>query len=203
MPPAVCRPERGDQVLLTLTGGAGAGKTTLAATLASSAAAGLARVLHGDDYYFPYYFPDPGRGVWTHDEAGISRLDVGNPRSVDIDRLNADTDAALAIAPVVIVGGLFARRAGPRRPCRRIDIFVDLPADLRLARKIQRKCVRDGFPLEILLRNYVSHRRDAHERYIEPMRDQCPMVVDGALAPEVLAEQIWSAVAAWEPDHNS
>ncbi|MFJ4188271.1 uridine kinase [Kitasatospora sp. NPDC089509] len=186
-------------MLLTLTGGAGAGKTTLADALLSSAVEGPASVLHGDDYYFTA----PGRGIWTLDEAGIPRLDVGDPRSVDIERLDADTDAALATAPIVIVDGLFARRVTPQQPCLRLDVFIDLAADLRLARKIERKCVRGGFPLEVLLRNYVDHRRAAHERHIEPLRDECDMIVDGALTPGILAEQIWSAVADRGLSHNS
>ncbi|MFJ9691538.1 uridine kinase [Kitasatospora sp. NPDC101183] len=182
-------------MLLTLTGGAGAGKTTLAGALVASAGEGPASVLHGDDYYFT----TPGRGIWARDEAGIARLDVGDPRSVDMERLDADTDAALAVAPVVIVDGLFARRVAPQRPCLRLDVFVDLAADLRLARKIERKCVRGGFPLEVLLRNYVDLRRAAHERHIEPLRDECDVVVDGTLTPGILAEQIWSAAAAHAP----
>ncbi|WP_327681825.1 hypothetical protein [Kitasatospora sp. NBC_00458] len=177
-------------MLLTLTGGAGAGKTTLAAALAATATAPVA-VLHGDHYYVTAQ----DRGVWAPDESGIPRLDVGDPRSIDAERLARDTDAALAAAAVVIVDGLFAHRVAPRTAGTRLDVFVDLPADLRLARKIQRKCVRDGFPVEILLRNYLDHRRDAHERHIEPARHTCHLVVDGALAPDALARRVWSAVA--------
>ncbi|MFE0464763.1 uridine kinase [Kitasatospora sp. NPDC058965] len=181
-------------LLLTLTGGAGAGKTTLAEVLAATAPAGPAHVLHGDDYYFA----GPDRGVWAPDEAGVPRLDVGDPRSVDAERLAADTGAALAAGPVVIVDGLFARRVNAPRQARhrRLDVFVDVPADLRLARKIDRKCVRGGFPVDVLLHNYVHHRRAAHDRHVEPLRDGCDLVLDGTLPPQALAEQVWSAVAA-------
>lgn len=177
-------------MLVTLTGGAGAGKTTLAAALAAIVGPEQVRVLHGDDYYFA----EPGQGgVWASDEAGAPRLDVGDPGSVDGARLAGDVDAALARARVVVVEGLFARRVAPQRPCRRFDVFVDLAADLRLVRKIDRKCVAGGFPLEVLLRNYVLHRRAAHERHVEPLRRGCDLVVDGARAPEVLAGQVWAA----------
>ncbi|MFI9649141.1 uridine kinase [Streptomyces sp. NPDC052040] len=178
-------------MLVTLTGGAGAGKTTLAAALAAAAPQMSAQVLHGDDYYFP----TPGQGVWAPDDTGELRLDVGDPRSQDLTRLSDDTDTALARVPVVIVDGLFARHVTPRTPCTRFDVFVDLPADLRLARKIQRKCLRDGFPLDVLLRNYLDHRRDAHDRHIEPLRDDCDMVVDGSLPADDLARRVWSAMA--------
>ncbi|WP_327072975.1 hypothetical protein OG196_11295 [Kitasatospora purpeofusca] len=180
-------------MLLTLTGGAGAGKTTLAGALVAAAAAeGPVRVLHGDDYWYA----EPGRGVWVPDEAGTPRLDVGDPRSIDGERLDTDLGAALAAAPVVIVEGLFARRVASPRSRPRLDVFVDVAADLRLARKIERKCVVGDFPLAVLLRNYVEHRRDAHERHVEPLRADCGLTVDGTLAPEVLARRIWTAAAA-------
>ncbi|MFD8706222.1 hypothetical protein ACFV1W_27070 [Kitasatospora sp. NPDC059648] len=114
---------------------------------------------------------------------------------MDAGRLAADVDAALGEARVVVVDKLFARTVSPLRPSGRLDVFVDLPADLRLARKIGRKCVAGGFPLAVLLRNYVGHRRAAHERHVEPLRARCDLVVDGALAPEVLAGQVWAADA--------
>ncbi|MER7756507.1 hypothetical protein [Kitasatospora sp. NPDC097643] len=181
-------------MLLTLTGGSGAGKTALARALAASPARpGPVGVLHADDYYFP----TPGRGgVWAPDESGVPRLDVGDPASVDFDRLTADTEAALAASAAVIVDGLFARLITPRSRGPRLDVFVDLPADLRLARKIDRKCVRGDFPVAVLLHNYVQHRRAAHERHIEPLRPRCELVVDGGQPPEALAERIWSLALA-------
>ncbi|MEV6020337.1 MULTISPECIES: hypothetical protein [unclassified Streptomyces] len=186
-------------MLVTLTGGAGAGKTTLATALAATTPQLPARVLHGDDYYFR----TPEHGVWAPDEAGVLRLDVGDPRSLDFVRLAHDTDTALAISAVVIVEGLFARHLTGQTADARLDVFVDLPADLRLARKIERKCLRDGFPLDVLLRNYLNHRRSAHAKHIEPVRVDCDLVIDGSLPTDTLAQQVWTAIAAKELIHNS
>ncbi|MFI6054382.1 hypothetical protein ACIBCO_30360 [Streptomyces violascens] len=82
-------------MLLTLTGGAGAGKTTLAAALVETAPHAPVRVLHGDYYHFS----TSDRGVWAPDEAGTPRLDVGDPRSMDTERLARDVGAALATLP--------------------------------------------------------------------------------------------------------
>jgi uridine kinase len=179
-------------MLVTVSGGSGAGKTTLASELAGTTSIGPVRLLHGDDYYVT----DRERGVWVRDEWDVPRLDVGDPASLDLERLSLDAGAALNAAGVVIVDGLFARLVEPRVSCARFDVFVDLPADLRLVRKIRRKCLRDGFPLDVLLRNYVEHRRDAHERHVEPLRDRCDLVVDGGLDPGSLARQIGSAISA-------
>ncbi|MFF9640829.1 hypothetical protein [Kitasatospora aureofaciens] len=42
----------------------------------------------------------------------------------------------------------------------------------------------------------TGHRRAAHERHVGPLRARCDLVVDGALAPEALAGQVWAAAAA-------
>lgn len=94
----------------------------------------------------------------------------------------------------MIVEGLFANRVRPGDGFRRFDVFVDLPADLRLARKIHRKCVLGDFPLAVLLDNYLGARRAAHERHVEPARHRCDLVVDGSLdasrAVEAILERI-------------
>jgi uridine kinase len=179
-------------MLLTLTGGSGAGKSLLAEALVAGAPVSPVRVLHGDDYYFR----TQEDGVWVPDESGTPRLDVGDPWSVDLARLGRDAQDALAGAAVVVVEGLFARRVAVRSPCARFDVFVDLAADLRLVRKIRRKCVRDGFPLGVLLDNYLLHRREAHERYVEPVRQDCDLVVDGGADPAESARLVWEAVRA-------
>ncbi|MFD7663851.1 uridine kinase [Streptomyces sp. NPDC059788] len=176
-------------MLLTVTGGSGAGKTTLASALTATAPYVSTRVLHGDDYYFD----TPERGVWMRDDAGVPHLDFGSPQSMDIERLTRDANAALAKAAVVIIEGLFARHVTPTARCARFDVFVDLPADLRLVRKIQRKCLLHGFPLDVLLRNYLHHRRAAHELHVEPARCESDLVLDGILPADTLAHQVWSA----------
>ncbi|TDC75987.1 uridine kinase family protein [Streptomyces hainanensis] len=183
-------------MLITLSGGAGAGKTTLATALAGHAGrAGPARMLHGDDYYVT------GRehGSWLPDENGLPRLDVGDPRSMDFARLDADVDAALTAAPrpvAVIVEGMFAFRCRPSATAGpRLDVFVDLAADLRLARKIHRQCVRGDFPVAVLLANYLNLRRAAFARHVEPARAACDLVVDGELPAAALAERVWAATA--------
>lgn len=48
-------------MLVTLTGGSGAGKTTLASALVATSPLRSALVLQGDDYYFL----TPEHGVWA------------------------------------------------------------------------------------------------------------------------------------------
>ncbi|WP_042384775.1 zeta toxin family protein [Streptacidiphilus melanogenes] len=178
-------------MLITLTGGPGAGKTTLARALAATAPEGRDVVLlHGDDYFVT----DPATGVWRPDPRGVPRLDVGEPASLDWGHWERDVAAALRAGRTVVADGLFAATTTTGRATPgRLDVFVDLDADLRLVRKIQRKCVQGGFPLDVLLRNYTEARRDAFLRHVEPLRDHCALVVDGARPAEENAGLVWAA----------
>jgi uridine kinase len=186
-------------VLITLTGGPGAGETTLARALAATAPEGREVVLlHGDDYFVA----DRSSGVWRPDAQGVPRLDVGEPASLDRGRWECDVAAALRGDRPVIADGLFAAmtRAGRAETGLgqpgRLDVFVDLDADLRLVRKIERTCVQGGFPLDVLLRNYTEGRREAFLRHIEPLRAHCRLVVDGARPADENAVLVWAASAA-------
>ncbi|WP_157121585.1 hypothetical protein [Nocardia miyunensis] len=64
---------------------------------------------------------------------------------------------------------------------------------MRLARKIERQCVDGSVPLKVLLYNYIQFRRAAEERYVEPLRHRCDLVIDGTRPVAELAEQIHSA----------
>ena len=182
-------------MLITLTGGPGAGKTTLARALAATQPEGRdtgVALLHGDDYYVT----DPSRGVWRPDPQGVPRLDVGDPASLDWERWEQDVTAALRGGRPVIADGMFAAlTSAAGEHAARLDVFVDLDADLRLVRKIQRKCVQGDFPLDVLLRNYTEARRDAFTRHVEPLRERCALVVDGARRAAENAADVWAAWA--------
>ncbi|MFF1497196.1 hypothetical protein [Streptomyces sp. NPDC058304] len=90
---------------------------------------------------------------------------------------------------------MFARHVVPRTATMRFDVFVGLPADFRLARKIERKCLRDGFPLEALLRNYLDHRRAAHDQHIEPYATTAAWSWTRAFLPRCLHIRSGTAMA--------
>lgn len=75
----------------------------------------------------------------------------------------------------------------------RFDVFVDLAADLRLVRRIDVKCARGMLPVPVVLTNYVTYRRHSHEKYVEPARQTCDLVVDGARNLGTVAAESWLA----------
>lgn len=160
------------RVLVTISGGAGAGKTTLAQAI-SEALSGS--VVHLDDFYSGANT----RAPMVVDDKGVLWPDVGDPRAVDWSSVNEALASKERRTSVVIVEGLFAASVNIAGNFRRLDIFVDLDADLRLVRRIQRKVIAESKPLESILFNYEKYRRHSHLRHIEVLRQKCAITVLG------------------------
>jgi uridine kinase len=195
-------------------GGSGAGKGALVGALCRHA--GRVAVLDLDSYYLD-------RGGVAPDER--ARINFDEPSAIDAD-LVAEHVATLACgtavakpvysfvthsrigvvtvgpAPVVVVEGLFTLWWAPLRELLDVAVYVDAPADLRLARRLERDVRERGRDLESVLRQYTATVRPMHQRYVEPTRGYADVVIvnDGDLDTSVgafvkVAETIVTATA--------
>ena len=168
--------------VIGIAGGSGSGKSWLAAHLAR----GLGRraTLLAQDWYYK-------------DRTGVSRaaakkLNFDHPNAIEsklfLRHLSAlcrgeavETplyDYATHVrrtetrrvepAPVLIVEGLFVLH--DPRVAEQFDdsVFVDVPADVRLIRRIRRDAAHRAIDLEETLRLYENFVRPMHERFIAP-----------------------------------
>ena len=195
-------------------GGSGAGKGALVGALCRHA--GRVAVLDLDSYYLD-------RGGVAPDER--ARINFDEPSAIDAD-LVAEHVATLAVgtavakpvysfvthsrvdvvtvapAPVVVVEGLFTLWWPRLRDLLDVAVYVDAPADLRLARRLERDVRERGRDLESVLRQYTATVRPMHQRYVEPTRGYADVVIvnDGDLDASVeafvkVAETIVTATA--------
>src|SRR5204863_672000 len=97
-------------------------------------------------------------------------------------------------AALVLVDGLFTLWWESIRALFDLKIFLDAPADLRLARRIRRDVTERGRTVDSVLTQYLSTVRPMHDRYVEPTRAYADLVVtnDGALQDCV--EQVTASV---------
>jgi uridine kinase len=100
----------------------------------------------------------------------------------------------LAPAPVVVVEGLFTLWWESLRSLLDLKIFMDAPADLRLARRIQRDVAERGRTVDSVLEQYVTTVRPMHERYVEPTRAHADLVVGNAGSLEHSVEVVLEAM---------
>lgn len=70
--------------------------------------------------------------------------------------------------PVVIVDGLFVLQHKSVRDRLDVSVFIEVPADERLLRRVRRDTGERRVPLEETLRLYERFVRPMHDKYIQP-----------------------------------
>ncbi|MFD6993908.1 hypothetical protein [Streptomyces sp. NPDC059943] len=170
-------------LLLALAGGAGSGKSTLAAALAAARPA--TAVVHLD----ACFHLDTARApcVPVIDGEGMT-VDFGDPAAIDRARVEEAIGAAIGMGRLVVVEGTFALTLPYVRDRARWTAYLDVPADIRLARKTLRRLRASEDPGAGLL-GYLAHGRAAHERHVEPTARHARLLLDGtAPVPQLVGE---------------
>jgi uridine kinase len=174
-----------------IAGGTGAGKTTLARTLAASL--GGVVVLDLDSYYLDRSgLPPQARERLNFDEP--EAIDVGllvahlgrlrNGRAIEKPRYSFESHTRVGVdpigpAPVVLVEGLLTLWWDELRDALDLKIYLDAPPDVRLARRIRRDIEWRGRTAESVLRQYEATVRPMHDLYVAPTRAFADLVLDG------------------------
>lgn len=169
-------------MLLGLAGGSGSGKSWLAHFIAEAFPGRAAVVSH--DWYYKH-------NGHLDDEAS-KKTNFDHPSSLETPLLCRQLDALLdgtAVEtpvydyathsrlsrtrrveprPLIILDGILILHDKALR--KRIDlaVFIDVPADIRLMRRVRRDCAERRVDLSETLRLYEDFVRPMHERYIQP-----------------------------------
>lgn len=107
----------------------------------------------------------------------------------------AATDRVVA-APIVVVEGILVLCEPALRERADLTVFVDAPADIRLARRLRRDIVERGRSPQSVLDQYLHTVRPMHLRWVEPHKAQAGLVLDGELPPEALRAGLDAALHA-------
>jgi uridine kinase len=178
--------------IVAITGGSGAGKTTIAQALARRLGRG-AMVIAEDDYYrcastipnfdaATYNFDEPASKehalLMKHLTLAKSGADFDRPlydltthrRRVDAERIiHADT---------LIVEGIHLLISPELRALFDVNVYIEADESLRLARRMVRDIEeRRRAPREIVAQ-FFTNVRPMHEKYIAPQRAFADLVLD-------------------------
>lgn len=187
--------------LVVVAGGTASGKTTVAAQAAARLGALL---LHHDRYY--------------HDVAEPRGHNYDHPDALDTDRLVADVEALLtgrtAALPVydfrthrrqaetepappreiIIVEGILTLAHPRLAALADLRVFVDAPADVRLARRLRRDVAERGREVGGVLDQYLRTVRPMHEAHVEPSRALAALVLNGQAPIPALVDSLVEAI---------
>lgn len=193
--------------IIGVCGGSGSGKTTLANELLYEMqidAIGLSL----DAYYRSLEcFPQAIRGNYDHPDAidaglftqQLAELRAG--RSIEAPQYDFATHTrrketiSMCPASVIVVDGVLLFAMTEALPLLNMKIFVDTPADIRLARRLRRDVIERGRDTNSVLNQYEETVRPMHSRFVEPMKAKADIVADGEQAFALVIGRILQRLA--------
>ncbi len=179
--------------MIGVVGGSGAGKTTLVWSLTDRLGADVS-VLWFDEYYHDLVHLTP-------DERALVNYD--HPDSLDVDLLVSHLDGLLAgrpaevpvydftthtrtgttrrvdPRPVIVVDGILVLAFPVIRERLDVSVFVEAPAEVRLARRLDRDVRERGRTPESVRTQFAATVAPMHDAFVSPCRDLADLTLDG------------------------
>ena len=81
-------------------------------------------------------------------------------------------------APIILLEGILILHDARLRSLLDLAVFIDVPADIRLMRRIRRDSSERSIPVEEVLRLYETFARPMHERFVQPSASHADLVWD-------------------------
>jgi len=192
-----------------ICGGTGAGKTTLTGRLLERLGDTEASVLAFDAYYRDLShlpFADRRRRNFDHPDSLDSALFL---RHLDALKRGTDVDVPVydfsthtlsgrfervAAAPLLLVEGILLLAF--EEVAARLDysIFLDVPEDVRLERRVQRDMSERGRPEDHVRRQFAATVAPMHDAHVQPSRHRADRIVAAADVDE-LADELTAMLA--------
>jgi len=189
--------------IVAIAGGTAGGKTTCAQAVARAAGPAGALVYLDSYYRDQSRMPLAQRALVNYDHPAAFEFDLLNRHLLDllqgrtVEMPNYDFSLhtrvgyrPFAPAPIIIVEGILVLYPEDLRRLYDLKIFVDTPADLRLARRIERDMRERGRSRESVLQQWQETVEPMHVQYCEPTREYADWIVSGTEAYEGVVEKI-------------
>lgn len=178
-------------VFVGIAGGSGSGKTWLAKALAGSLGLENTEILDSDAYYRDLsHLPEADRVRTNFDHPDALETDLlashlralGKGQAVEKPvydfATHTRTGSTRTVMPrsYILVEGVMVLALVPVAVCLDLSIFLDIPADIRFIRRLERDRSHRGRTTPQIVRQYLSQVRPMHERFVAPCRERADLV---------------------------
>lgn len=167
--------------IIGIVGASGSGKTTVARELAELA--GESCLMSQDNYYISlpdgtdaqeWNFDDPAVIDLNHLARDLALLKRGEtaegPRYIFSTHKRAPDTVTLRPAPLILVEGLFLFLPDDLRDVFDLKIFIDVPMETCLERRVARDVAERGRNEKEIRRRWRDQVEPMYSRYVEPTR---------------------------------
>lgn len=195
-------------VLLGITGGTGAGKSTLARLLLD--ALKEQAVLLSQDWYYrdTGHLPASSREALNFDHpealdhelfaAQLAQLRDGKqieaPQYDFLDHTRLPHTLTVMPAPLIIAEGLHLLSTAALRTLWDFSVYMDAPSELRLARRIDRDMRERGRHRAAILRQFHDAAAPMHAQFIEPAKDHAHLILPGDTTADAHRDRVLGAL---------
>jgi len=179
-------------ILIGIAGGTGSGKSTVARAIFESLPEKNIAIIMQDAYYkdqSSLSFEDRVKTNYDHPLAFDNDLLIEQLKSLldgksiyqpqyDFSIHNRIKET-VKIEPkdIIILEGIMILEDRRLRELMDIKIFVDTDADVRIIRRIVRDIEERGRTLDVVIKQYLTTVKPAHDQFIEPMKKYADLII--------------------------
>ena len=117
--------------------------------------------------------------LFDHVQRLLHGLPVQVPQYDFTQHIRCEKTRCVEPRELIIVEGIHALTDERLRGLYALRIYLDVPADIRLARRIQRDILTRGRSVESIVGQYLRHVRPMHEQFVEPCKAYADIVLAG------------------------
>ncbi|WP_265108882.1 uridine kinase [Halosolutus halophilus] len=190
-----------------IAGGTGAGKTTVARTVAETVGEGVTRIPL-DNYYEDLShltfdereavnYDHPSAFEWDLLRTQLNALLTGQPIEMpqyDFEVHNrADDRVTVDPSDVIVLEGILALHDEAIREMLDLRVYVMTDADVRILRRIERDVIERDRDLEGVMEQYLETVKPMHEKFVAPTKKHADVIIpEGAnrMAIDLLTEKV-------------
>ncbi len=198
-------------ISIAVVGGTGAGKTTISNAILERVGSHHIALIPHDAYYKDLQdipFAQPGVRNFDHPDALDTALMIDHIRQLQqrqpadipvydfIDYRRTGQFQRVEPQPIILVEGILIYSEPILRELFDIKIFVDIDADIRFIRRLQRDITERGRTVESVINQYMATVRPMHLQFVEPSRRYADVIIPeggfNKVAIDMVADRIRS-----------